>query len=100
MMRTAVLLGFCVALGASAAQACDMHGDLYGSMTAYYSYRDMDPEQRRNADARAREAMREKDMADARSALLSRFAIKVERGPDEPQLASAEASQSRGSRSR
>ena len=44
--------------------------------------------------------MREKDMADARSALLSRFAIKVERGPDEPQLASAPSHQGRSSTAR
>ena len=69
-------------------------------MSAYFSYHEMSPEQRSNADARAREAMREKDMADARSALLSRFAIKVERGPDEPQLASAPSRQGRSSTAR
>ncbi len=99
-MRTAVLLGFCAALGAGAAQACDQHGGDYSPMSAYFSYREMSPEQRSNADARAREAMREKDMADARSALLSRFAIKVERGPDEPQLASAPSHQGRSSTAR
>jgi hypothetical protein len=99
-MRTAVLLGFCAALGAGAAQACDQHGGDYSPMSAYFSYREMSPEQRSNADARAREAMREKDMADARSALLSRFAIKVERGPDEPQLASAPSRQGRSSTAR
>lgn len=100
MIRATVLLGFCAALAAGAAQACDQHGGDYSPMSAYFSYRDMSPEQRRSADARAREAMREKDMADARSALLARFAIKVERGPDEPLLASAASSQGRGSGSR
>ena len=101
MMRTTVLLGFCLALGAGAgAQACDQHGGDYSPMSAYFSYSEMSAEQRRDADAKAREAMREKDMADARSALLSRFAIKVERGPDEPQLASAAASQGRRSSAR
>ncbi|MDP1619091.1 hypothetical protein [Phenylobacterium sp.] len=99
-MRTVVLLGFCMALGAGAAQACDMHGDLYSPMTAYFSYRDMTPEQRRDADNRAHEAMRERDMANARAALLSRFAIKVERSPDAPQLASADTNQSRASSAR
>ena len=86
MMRATVLLGFCAALGAGAAQACDQHGGDYSPMSAYFSYREMSPEQRRNADAR--------------SALLARFAIKVERGPDEPLLASAASSQGRGSGSR
>jgi len=43
----------------------------------------------RAADAAARDAMREKDLMAGRAALISRFAIKVEPGPDEPQLAQA-----------
>ncbi|MDP2212440.1 hypothetical protein [Phenylobacterium sp.] len=88
-MRPAFLLGLCVALGAGAAQACDQHDNDYSPMSAYFSYRDMSPEERRTADAAAREAMREKDIMAGRAALISRFAIKVERGPDEPALAQA-----------
>lgn len=89
MMRATVLLGFCGALGAGAAQACDQHGGDYSPMSAYFSYRDMSPEERRNADAAARDAMREKDIMAGRAALISRFAIKVEPGPDERQMAQA-----------
>jgi hypothetical protein len=56
-MRAALMLGFCMALGAGAAQACDQHGFDYSPMSAYFSYRDMSPEERRNADAAAREAI-------------------------------------------
>jgi hypothetical protein len=88
-MRAAILLGLSLAFGASAAQACDQHGADYSPMSAYFSYRDMSPEERRTADAAARDAMREKDIMAGRAALISRFAIKVEPGPDEPQLAQA-----------
>ncbi|MAK83517.1 MAG: hypothetical protein CMJ17_16840 [Phenylobacterium sp.] len=89
IMRAAILLGLSLALGAGAAQACDQHGADYSPMSAYFSYRDMTPDERRAADAAARDAMREKDIMAGRAALISRFAIKVEPGPDEPQLAQA-----------
>lgn len=89
-MRFAAPIGLLLALGAaSAAQACDQHGSDYGPMSAYYSYRDMNEHERWAADVAARDAMREKDILEARNMLLSRFSIKVERGPDEPQLAEA-----------
>ena len=88
-MRAAILLGVSLALGASVAQACDQHGADYSPMSAYFSYRDMTPEERRSADAAARDAMREKDIMAGRAALISRFAIKVEPGPDERQVAQA-----------
>ncbi|MCG9916212.1 MAG: hypothetical protein MH112_07635 [Phenylobacterium sp.] len=97
-MRAALLLGLCTALGASAAQACDMHGFDYSPMSAYFSYRDMSPEERRNADAAAREAMREKDIMAGRAALISRFAIKVDPGPDDTELARANGRQTVASR--
>lgn len=92
-MRAALMLGLCIALGAGAAQACDQHGFDYSPMSAYFSYQDMSPEERRNADAAAREAMREKDIMAGRAALISRFAIKVDPGPDETQLAQASGRQ-------
>lgn len=88
-MRIAILLGLCVATGAGAAQACDQHGADYSPMSAYFNYSDMTAEERRAADAAARDAMREKDIMAGRAALISRFAIKVEPGPDEPRLAQA-----------
>lgn len=87
-MRRTVPLALLMALaGATAAQACDQHGADYSPMSAYFSYRDMSEAERRAADVAARDAMREKDIFEARSMLMARFAIKVERGPDEPQLA-------------
>lgn len=97
-MRAALMLGFCMALGAGAAQACDQHGFDYSPMSAYFSYRDMSPEERRNADAAAREAMREKDIMAGRTALISRFAIKVDPGPEDTQLAQANGRQAVASR--
>lgn len=97
-MRAAILFGFCMALGAGAAQACDQHDNDYSPMSAYFSYRDMSPDERRTADAAARDAMREKDIMAGRTALISRFAIKVEPGPDERQVAQASRRQAVASR--
>ncbi|MDP1875744.1 hypothetical protein [Phenylobacterium sp.] len=97
-MRTAVLLATCLAFGAGAAQACDQHDNDYSPMSAYFSYRDMSPDERRTADAAARDAMREKDIMAGRAALITRFAIKVERGPDDAQLAQSSRRQAVASR--
>ena len=97
-MRAALLLGLCMATGAGAAQACDMHGFDYGSMSAYFSYRDMSPAERRIADEAARETMREREILAGRDALISRFAIKVDPGPEETQLAQASGRQTVASR--
>ncbi|HMO42442.1 MAG TPA: hypothetical protein PKB04_03780 [Phenylobacterium sp.] len=74
-------------VGGAAAQACDQHGADYGPMSAYFHYRDMSETERRAADVAARDAMREKDILEARSMLMSRFQIKVDASPDETQVA-------------
>lgn len=97
-MRAALLLGLCMAFGAGAAQACDQHGFDYGPMSAYFNYQDMAPDERRKADAAARDAMREKDIMAGRAALITRFAIKVDPGPDDIRLARAGSRQTVASR--
>jgi hypothetical protein len=79
LLRATIGLAALASLAAPAAHACDMHGDFYGPAWAYGSFREgeLSEEAIRKAELEAERA-REEAMANARQALLARFAIKAD----------------------
>jgi hypothetical protein len=79
LLRATIGLAALTSLAAPSAQACDMHGDFYGSAWAYASFRDgeLSDEAILKAELEAERA-REEAMDNARQAFLARFAIKAE----------------------